>query len=109
VPLAFFIVNLFCMALLYGRASRLTAKNGGLRPGQARTSSRSSPAARRGRRQVLVFIAVLPQERSHLLGRPWQSCSFQVQMIADDKSVTKRCWSVWDYPVGGNEVQPPGA
>ena len=29
----------------------------------------------------------------------------QVQMIADDKSTTKRCWSVWDYPVGGYEVQ----
>jgi hypothetical protein len=34
-------VNRFCMALLYGRAGRLTAKNGGFRPGQ---SSGSSPA-----------------------------------------------------------------
>ena len=29
----------------------------------------------------------------------------QVQMIADAQSTTKRCWSVWDYPVGGYEVQ----
>ena len=27
-------VNRFCMALLYGRARRLTAENGGCRPGQ---------------------------------------------------------------------------
>jgi hypothetical protein len=33
-PLAFPYVNRFCMALLYGRAGRLTAKTGGFRPGQ---------------------------------------------------------------------------
>jgi hypothetical protein len=29
-------LNRFCMAALYGRAGRLTAKNGGFRPGQKR-------------------------------------------------------------------------
>ena len=33
-PLAFPTVDLLSMELLYGRAGRLTAKNGGLRPGQ---------------------------------------------------------------------------
>jgi hypothetical protein len=33
-PLAFSYVNRFCMGLLYGRAGRLTAKNGGFRRGQ---------------------------------------------------------------------------
>jgi hypothetical protein len=32
-PLAFSIVNRFCMAVLYGRTGRLIAKNGGFRPG----------------------------------------------------------------------------
>jgi hypothetical protein len=32
--LAFYYVNRFCMGLLYGRAGRLTAHFGGLRPGQ---------------------------------------------------------------------------
>jgi hypothetical protein len=31
-PLAFPTVNRFCTALLYGRAGRLTAPNGGFRP-----------------------------------------------------------------------------
>jgi hypothetical protein len=31
---AFCIVNPICMALLHGRAGRLTAHNGGFRPGQ---------------------------------------------------------------------------
>ena len=31
---AFSIVNWVCMALLYRRAGRLTAQNGGFRPGQ---------------------------------------------------------------------------
>ena len=35
--LAFSIGNLFCMALLYGHALRLTAENGGFRPGQCRS------------------------------------------------------------------------
>jgi hypothetical protein len=34
VPLAFSYANRFFMVLLYGRAARLTAKNGGFRPGQ---------------------------------------------------------------------------
>jgi hypothetical protein len=33
------------MALLYGRAGRLTARNGGFRPGQARFSSYASSLA----------------------------------------------------------------
>ena len=33
-PLAFSIGNQFCVAFLYGRAGRLTAQNGGFRPGQ---------------------------------------------------------------------------
>jgi hypothetical protein len=33
-PSAFSIVNRFCMARLHGRAGRLTAQNGGFRPGQ---------------------------------------------------------------------------
>ena len=28
-----------------------------------------------------------------------------VHMKADDKSTVPRCWSLWDYPVGGYEVQ----
>ena len=32
--MAFPTVNRFCMALLYGRAGRLTAQNGGFRRGQ---------------------------------------------------------------------------
>ena len=28
-----------------------------------------------------------------------------VQMKADDKSTVPRCWSLWDFPVGGYEVQ----
>ena len=40
--LAFSIVDRFCMALLYGRAGRLTTQNGGFRPGQSRSNS---PAA----------------------------------------------------------------
>ena len=34
-PLAFPCVNRFCMGLLYGRAGRLNAKNGGFRRGQS--------------------------------------------------------------------------
>ena len=34
-PLAFPIVNRFSVAVLYRRAGRLTAKNGGFRPGQS--------------------------------------------------------------------------
>jgi hypothetical protein len=34
-PFAFSIGNRFCMALLYGRAGRLTAENGGFRPRRA--------------------------------------------------------------------------
>jgi hypothetical protein len=37
-PLAFSYVNWFSMALLYGRAGRLTAKIGGFRPGQCMTT-----------------------------------------------------------------------
>ena len=34
MQLAFSYVNRFCVALWYGRAGRLTAENGGFRPGQ---------------------------------------------------------------------------
>ena len=34
-PFAFSIVNWVCMALLYSCAGRLTAQNGGFRPGQS--------------------------------------------------------------------------
>jgi hypothetical protein len=43
-PLAFSTVNIFAMAFLYGRAGRLTAENGGVRPGQ--TCSWPSPKSR---------------------------------------------------------------
>jgi hypothetical protein len=33
-PLAFSIVNVLSIAVLYGRAGRLTPRNGGFRPGQ---------------------------------------------------------------------------
>jgi hypothetical protein len=33
--LAFSYENPFCVGLLYGRAGRLTAENGGFRPGQS--------------------------------------------------------------------------
>ena len=33
--MAFYIVNQFCMVVLYGRAGRLTSKNGTFRPGQS--------------------------------------------------------------------------
>ena len=36
MPLAVSYVNRFSMALMYGRTGRLTAKNGGFRPGQTR-------------------------------------------------------------------------
>jgi hypothetical protein len=36
---AFSLVNRFCMGLLYGRAGRLTAKNGGFRSGQVREAA----------------------------------------------------------------------
>jgi hypothetical protein len=39
------MVNQFSMALLYGRAGRLTAQNGGFRPGQLRQWARSLHAA----------------------------------------------------------------
>ena len=34
MPLASSTMNRFCMAVLYGRAGRLTCKTGGFRPGQ---------------------------------------------------------------------------
>ena len=44
-PSAFPAADRFCMAVLYGRAGRLTAGNGGFRPGQSRwgRSTRYSP------------------------------------------------------------------
>ena len=48
-PLAFSIGNQFCVAFLYGRAGRLTAQNGGFRPGQHTQRMRSSRATTRRR------------------------------------------------------------
>jgi hypothetical protein len=42
--LAFPAVNRFCMALVYGRAERLIAKNGGFRPGQVCDEADASPS-----------------------------------------------------------------
>ena len=48
-PLAFSYVNLFCMALLYGGAGRLTARNGGFRAGSGTAwGSRPSSSRRSG-------------------------------------------------------------
>ena len=47
-PLAFSYVHRFSMALLYGRAGRLTAKNGGFRPGQYLEAERGGRGAVEG-------------------------------------------------------------
>ena len=48
-PLAFPTVDLLSMELLYGRAGRLTAKNGGFRPGQSRGARPRARSGTRGR------------------------------------------------------------
>ena len=45
MPLAFSIVNRFCMVHLYGRAERFTTENGGLRSGHSSSAAqREAPA-----------------------------------------------------------------
>jgi hypothetical protein len=48
-PLAFSYVNRFCMGLVYGRAGRLTAKNGGFRPRRAGGDSAAAGGAESAR------------------------------------------------------------
>ena len=81
-PLAFSTVNRFCMALLYGRAGRLTAKNGGFRPVPYHADRRPRGGARVGaaearwpqaaaRRARLDFALPCPREHGcpdHPLG-----------------------------------------
>ena len=67
MPLAFHTLHCFCMALLYGCAGRLTAKNGDFWPGQMGNQTRrmnhsaASPNARalivndRGVRRVVMY------------------------------------------------------
>ena len=50
--LAFATVNRFRMALLYGRARRLTVKHGGFRPGQSEAVSLAVLAWKRREKQL---------------------------------------------------------
>jgi hypothetical protein len=56
-PLAFPTVNRFSMALLRGRAGRLTAKNGGFRPGQVGEGRAWSHCRWGGQSKVAVSAA----------------------------------------------------
>jgi hypothetical protein len=51
VPLSFSTVNRFCMALVYGRARRLTAQPGVFRPGQCPRAPSSRSSSQRARRR----------------------------------------------------------
>ena len=62
---AFPIVTRFCMAVLYGRAGRLTLQTGGFRPGQAgwHEADRSPPPLTLERRQVRTMRCTVRTDR----------------------------------------------
>ena len=79
MPSVFPIANRFCMAFLYGRAGRLTAKNGGFRPPPGRRHEGAHPLRRPQRlaaghgglrarshcRFVLLLIQFIPESLTY--------------------------------------------
>ena len=62
-PLAFPILNRFCLAFLYGRAGRLRAQNGGSRPGQYATCAADYMPARPNAPYRLCFQQMIEREK----------------------------------------------
>ena len=69
--IAFSCVNRFCMGFLYGRAGRLTAENGGFRPGQVVKRPASCP----GRAEMQLMVGVATYNRPQCVAFARRVCT----------------------------------